>query len=101
MNVVYPFPVPRVQKFFFLCCLCKFVLDKRVVQSYNWTVRLKGEFQHYYCDLTQLLNCLCDGCKMHLDFFSFSLLQSSSPCSLHTQDMPNNSTVLHRPMFAA
>lgn len=95
MNVVYPVPIIKI--FFLLCCLCKLVVDKRVVQSYNWTIRLdKGELQHYYCDLNRSLICLCDGCKNVLGSL---LLQSSSPCSLRI--FPNTVTVLDRAAFGA
>lgn len=83
MNVVYPVSIPYFRSFlFFLCCLCKLILDKRVVQSYNWTIRLdKGEVQHnYYDDLTRSLNCLFDWCKNALGSLLFtvkSTLQST------------------------
>lgn len=104
MNVVYPVSIPRVINYlaFFLCCLCKLVLEKCIVQSHNRTIQLDKrktsalQLRWFHSGVQFFL---CDGCNKKLN--CNLLLQSSSPCILHTQDMPKNFTVLHRPAFAA
>lgn len=76
----------------FLCCLCKLVLDKGV-RPYNWTTWLlqRGASALLLWLFHSVVKFFMWRVQKRKKVLGFLLLQSKSPCSLHTQDMPTKS----------